>query len=380
MVNYGWDGMHPDLVVGPDDLMPNDPGRLYAICKQRGITHIIYIGVHTQVCLLGKSIGLMAMTRAGFQCVLARDLTDAHGRYEPLVETPDDFTAKVVAHFEKHLAATIDFADSLRKNGLWKDEWTVDLVRHAPWGTRRRPHLFEDELIVTLTDPMRPAAVTHYTLDGTDPTLQSPVYTTPLKLRDTAQIRAAGFEGNRRTTLVSESYAAKLPPKPPAPDVWLGDLKPWRAVGLGHSPSFDDHRLSPGVNPPQVNRSNEGKPLKLRGTVYERGLGVHAPNEVIYEIQPGWDRFVALAGVDEHLLDINNGSNLAKHPSVVYHVFVDGKLAAESPMMRITSEPWRFDIKLPAGARRISLAVTDGGDGFQNDLANWVNAGFVTAK
>ena len=102
--NYGWDGMHPDLVVGPDDLMPNDAGRLYTICKQRGITHLIFVGFHTQVCLLGKSVGLRAMLEAGFQCALARDLTDAHGRYEPGGETPDDFTAKVVAHFEKHQA------------------------------------------------------------------------------------------------------------------------------------------------------------------------------------------------------------------------------------------------------------------------------------
>ncbi|NIP92353.1 MAG: hypothetical protein GWO24_02300, partial [Akkermansiaceae bacterium] len=50
--NYGWDGMHPDLVIGPDDLMPNDPGRLYAICRERGITDLLYVGFHTQVCLL----------------------------------------------------------------------------------------------------------------------------------------------------------------------------------------------------------------------------------------------------------------------------------------------------------------------------------------
>ena len=82
-VNYGWDGMHPDLVIGEHDLMPNDQQMLYSLCRQRGITHLIYMGVHTQVCLLGKSVGLRAMSEAGLECVLARDLTDAHGKYDP---------------------------------------------------------------------------------------------------------------------------------------------------------------------------------------------------------------------------------------------------------------------------------------------------------
>ncbi len=378
-VNYGWDGMHPDLIVGTDDLMPNDPGRLYAICKQRGITHLVFMGVHTQVCLLGKSIGLKAMTEAGFHCYLSRDLTDAHGRYEPGVETPDDFTAKVVAHFEKHLAPTMDFAETLRRNHLWKDEWIVDVVRHAPWGTRSRPHLFENELIVTLTQPGPHDAEIHYTLDGTEPGANSPRYLTPLHFDRATTVRAAAFQKGRRVTRISESYAARLGVMPPPPEVALGSIKPWRWVGLGHSPAFNDHRLSPGVNPPQTNLSNEGKPLRIAGHTFEQGIGVHAPNHLIYEIQPGWTRFVALAGMDDRILDVNNGSNIAMHPSVIFRVFIDGKLVAESPTSRIGLEPWRFDVPIPAGSKRITLASTDAGDGFWGDLANWTNAGFITA-
>ena len=46
--------------------------------------------------------------------------------------------------------------------------------------------------------------------------------------------------------------------------------------------------------------------------------------------------------------------------------------------MRITFEPWRFDVQVPAGAKIISLSVSDAGDGNRHDLANWVNVGFVT--
>ena len=77
---------------------------------------------------------------------------------------------------------------------------------------------------------------------------------------------------------------------------------------------------------------------------------------------------------------MNNGSNLAAYPSVVFKVFIDGALAAESPVMRITEEPWRFDVVIPTGSSRISLVASDAGNGNREDLANWVNAGFVVQQ
>ena len=52
-------------------------------------------------------------------------------------------------------------------------------------------------------------------------------------------------------------------------------------------------------------------------------------------------------------------------------------MAAESPVMRISQVPWRFDIPIPAGTRQISLAVTDGGKDSPYNLADWVLTGFV---
>jgi hypothetical protein len=58
-------------------------------------------------------------------------------------------------------------------------------------------------------------------------------------------------------------------------------------------------------------------------------------------------------------------------------VFIDGKLTAESPVMRLSQEPWRFDVVIPEGSRRISLAVTDAGSRSPFDLGDWLQAGFV---
>ncbi len=179
-VNYGWDGMHPGLRIGPDDLMPDTQAEVYAICQKYHLTHLIYKGFHTQVCLLGKPMGLKAMKSAGLKCVLARDMTDAHPGYDPARRfTPDLNTEQVIEHFEKHLAPTVHFQEEMARLGRWDPRWVLDPVRIAPWGTRQRPHLFEQPIVVTLTAPLQPGADIRYTLDGSMLRCWSPVSRMP---------------------------------------------------------------------------------------------------------------------------------------------------------------------------------------------------------
>ena len=80
------------------------------------------------------------------------------------------------------------------------------------------------------------------------------------------------------------------------------------------------------------------------------------------------------------MLDLQYGRNIAAYPSMVFKVFVNGKLAAESPVMRISQEPWRFDVPLPRGSRQIVLACATTGHRDPYQLGNWTRAGFVTKK
>jgi hypothetical protein len=376
--NYGWDGMHPALRIGEADLVPDTQAEVYAICKKYGLTHLIYVGFHTQVCLLGKPMGLKAMKSAGLHCVLARDMTDAHPGYDPSRDfTPDLNTEQVVEHFEKHLAPTISFQSELAKLGKWDASWVVDPVRITPWGTPMRPHLFEQPVTVTLTTPLQPGAEIRYTLDGSGPTAASTLYTKPLVITDTTRLRAAAFRNGRAVCLESEGAFARLGPMPPPPDIALGDLKPIRNAGFGHTYG-GQVRYSGNTRPPQKDKSNLGQDIRINRQTYAQGMGVHAPCELMYEIKPEYKRFVALAGADENLVSISNGSNLARYPSVVFKVFIDGKEAATSPVMRVQSLAWRFDVEIPPGAQLISLVAMDAGDGSREDFADWVNAGFVT--
>ncbi len=378
--NYGWDSMHPGLRIGDEDLMPDTQAEVYAICQKFGLTHLIYVGFHTQVCLLGKPMGLRAMKSTGLECVLARDMTDAHPGYDPSQNfTPDLNTEQVVEHFEKHLAPTIHLQSELAKLGKWDVEWVGDPVRITPWGTPMRPHLFEQPITVTLTTPLQPDAQIRYTLDGSKPTPASALYTKPLVLEDTARLRVTAFLAGRAVCVESEGSFARMDPLPPLPDVAIGDLQPLRNVGFGHTYG-GTVRYSGETKPPQKDRSNHGHELKINRQTYRVGIGVHAPCALMYELKPNYKRFVALVGADEHVVSISNGSNLAMYPSVVFKVFIDGKEAAASPVMRVLSPAWRFNVRIPEGARIISLATMNAGDGSREDFADWANAGFVVRQ
>jgi hypothetical protein len=379
-VNYGWDGMHPGLRVGPNDLMPDTQVEVYAICQKYHLTHLIYVGFHTQVCLLGKPMGLKAMKSAGLTCVLARDMTDAHPGYDPARQfTPDLNTEQVIEHFEKYLAPTLHFQEELMNLGRWDPRWVLDPVRIAPWGTRQRPHLFEQPIVVTLTAPLQPGADIRYTLDGSPPTAGSLKYTKPLTFTRTTNLRTSGFREGTPVCRESEGTFVRMNPMPPQPDVYLGDLTPIRSVGFGHSYG-GAVRYSGMTQAPQKDRSNLGKDIRINRQKYKHGIGTHAPCELAYEIRPGYTRFVGLAGADENMIAVSNGSNLARYPSVIFKVFIDGKEAAASSVMRVQSLAWRFDVPLPYGARMINLAVTDAGDGSREDFADWAEAGFLVRK
>ena len=376
-VNYGWNAMHPAFKIGAHDLMPDTQAEVYAICQERGLSHLLYVGFHTQVCLLGKPMGLKNMKAAGLRCLLARGMTDAHPGYAPERGfTPDLNTRQVVAHFENHLAPTIHLEEELEKLGKWGSAWVVDPVRFAPWGTPNRPHLFEQPVTVTLEAPLQAGADIHYTLDGSTPTLASSRYSNPFVIKNSRHVKAVAFRDGNAVSVESEGLFVKMGPEPPKPDIAIGDLTPIRNVGFGHTYSGAT-RYSAGALPPQVDKSNRGQELRINRQTYKHGMGVRAPCALAYSIEPNYQRFVALAGADENIVSVSHGSNLAKYPSIV---FIDGVEAAASPVMRIQFPAWRFNVAIPKDAKLISLVTMDAGDGSREDLGNWLDTGFVVAK
>jgi alpha-L-fucosidase 2 len=366
--NYGWDGMNPDLIIGDSDLISASTDEIYSLLSERGITNVIYMGVHTNMCVFGKPGAISYLWKAGFNCLLARDLNDAFTAYDPdSGYTPDQGTTEIDENLQTAGITIINMGEEFRKAGLLKSDVPLDFVRFAPWGKPERPYLMEKKIIVTLTAPWLEETEIHYTADESEPTLQSPLYTAPLEISQTTVLRAAAFRKGKQVSLPSSAFYAAMPAIPAKPSVYLEDLK---YTPNAYAPSY--------IWQPKKGESFEGKPLRVSRKSYIHGMGFRAPSSVQYEIKPEYKQFVALAGIDENIKNDNNGRFVAMHSSVVFRIVIDGKLMAESPVMRISQEPWRFDVEIPKGSRSINLVCMDAGSRNLLDYGNWVDAGFIT--
>ena len=81
---------------------------VWNLLEQRGIDNVIIMGVHTNMCVLGRPFGLRNMARYGKNVVLMRDMTDTmyNSRMHPFVS---HFTGTdlIVEHVEKFVCPTI---------------------------------------------------------------------------------------------------------------------------------------------------------------------------------------------------------------------------------------------------------------------------------
>ncbi len=106
---------HPAIdMVGPDGV--SDSGvEIYNFCRQEGITNIAMMGVHTNMCVLGRPFGIRQLRMLGINVVLVRDLTDAmyNPRRPPYVSHTRG-TELVVEHIEKHWCPSILSEDLAR--------------------------------------------------------------------------------------------------------------------------------------------------------------------------------------------------------------------------------------------------------------------------
>ncbi|HTN06821.1 NPCBM/NEW2 domain-containing protein [Agriterribacter sp.] len=367
ITNYGWTGMAGDLIIKESDILSSGPQELYNVCKEKGITELWYMGVHTNNCVLGKPEGMRNMMNYGLKCVLIRDLQDPETSYDPAMGiTPDGNNAKVVKHFEKFLAPSINMGEMLKKNGLWNENQPVDPVRITPWGKVERPHQFRDSVIVTLSAPLNEGADIRYTVDGSEPGLESALYEKPFAIVKSTRLRSSAFKNGKVVCIESVGQFERLPATPPQPDVKLTDM--------------ETMVMNRNSRRPVYNKSFHGTSLSIHKQTFENGIATLAPSFLTYNLKPEYIRFTAQCGIDDFTGTDNMGRELAKFPSVIFKIFIDGKLAAESPVMRNAQWPWSFDIPIPEGSRIINLVATDAGDGSFYDYANWVNTGFITRR
>lgn len=96
------------LQIHAADVISDSGVEIWNVLEERGIRNVILVGVHTNMCVLGRPFGLRQMAKNGKNVVLMRDLTDT--MYNP-ARSP--FVAHfrgtelIVEHIEKFVCPTI---------------------------------------------------------------------------------------------------------------------------------------------------------------------------------------------------------------------------------------------------------------------------------
>jgi hypothetical protein len=198
--------------------------------------------------------------------------------------------------------------------------------------------------------PLRTAIAKNAPLPATGPSAGPASATTP----------AASPEATTTTTTTAAALPVDSAKPPAAPvEVSLADLT-LDVVANGYGP------LEKNMSNGDIN-ANDGKTLTLEGVTYAKGLGVHADSEVNVALDGKYKTFLADVGVDDEV-----GAN----GSVEFKVIVDGQSVFESGVMTGGTATKNVNVDV-TGKTELKLVVTNGGDGIDNDHADWAGARLV---
>ena len=104
---YPWTRENSAIDIKDGDAITDNAEAFY-LMKQRGITNILVLGVHENMCILGRPFSIRQMVRQGQNVLLVRDLTDTmyNPKMKPFV---DHFTGTdlVCEHIEKYWCSSI---------------------------------------------------------------------------------------------------------------------------------------------------------------------------------------------------------------------------------------------------------------------------------
>lgn len=176
----------------------------------------------------------------------------------------------------------------------------------------------------------------------------------------TAVVTATSTGGAR----VSAEASIGLEATPPAPE------------GKAYVSDLDLLTADNGWGPVELDRSNgeagagDGTTLTIGETTYKKGLGVHAPSTVEVYLGGSCTEFTAEVGLDEEA---------DPEGSAVFEVLADGKKVYTGKKLTNADAavPVSADV---TGAERLTLHVTDSGDGDAKDHSDWGDATVHCAK
>ena len=102
---------------------------------------------------------------------------------------------------------------------------------------------------------------------------------------------------------------------------------------------------------------------------FKKGIGTHAYSEIVYD-SSGYDVFDTWVGLDKFVSNQNASS-------VIFKVYVDGELKAQTDMMKSNSPKERLIVDV-RNSKKVKLVVEEADNGDTWDHADWADAKFRT--
>jgi nicotinamidase-related amidase/type 1 glutamine amidotransferase len=103
-----WKSQIDVLTIANDDYISDNGEEIWSILEDRGIKNVALMGVHLNMCVLGRPFGLRQLAKNGKNVVLMRDMTDTmyNPKMSPFVNHFAG-TDLIVEHIEKFVCPTI---------------------------------------------------------------------------------------------------------------------------------------------------------------------------------------------------------------------------------------------------------------------------------
>ena len=104
-------GEDPAISWKGNDIYIETGDELYRYCQAKGISHLLYFGGASNICLFERPFGVWLMKNWGMDCIIVRDMVEAFTSSS--VSTPEEGDRLVVEFFEKYWAPSTSSADLL---------------------------------------------------------------------------------------------------------------------------------------------------------------------------------------------------------------------------------------------------------------------------
>jgi nicotinamidase-related amidase len=103
-----WKAQNELLTIADNDAISDSGVEIWNLLTQRGVKNVLLMGVHTNMCVLGRPFGLRQLAKNGKNVALVRDLTDTMYNPERWPNVSHfQGTDLIVEHIEKFVCPTI---------------------------------------------------------------------------------------------------------------------------------------------------------------------------------------------------------------------------------------------------------------------------------